>query len=45
MVPDPLLHSPASLPGQGRQFINEKKSVLTAAFEAGKEAIKKERAI
>lgn len=30
--------------GQGRQFINEKKAVLTAAFEAGKEAIKKERA-
>ncbi len=30
--------------GQGKQFINEKKAVLTAAFEAGKEAIKKERA-
>jgi gas vesicle protein len=30
--------------GQGKQFINEKKSVLTAAFEAGKDAIKKERA-
>ena len=30
--------------GQGKQFINEKKSVLTAAFEAGKEALKKERA-
>ena len=30
--------------GQGRQFINEKKSVLAAAFEAGKEAMKKERA-
>lgn len=26
---------------QGRQFINEKKTVLTAAFEAGKEAMKK----
>jgi gas vesicle protein len=26
--------------GQGRQFINEKKSVLAAAFEAGKEAVK-----
>jgi len=30
--------------GQGKQFINEKKSVLTAAFEAGKEAMKRERA-
>ena len=29
---------------QGKQFINEKKSVLTAAFEAGKDALKKERA-
>jgi gas vesicle protein len=28
---------------QGKQFINEKKTVLTAAFEAGKEAMKKER--
>ena len=28
---------------QGKQFINEKKSVLTAAFEAGKEAMKKEQ--
>ena len=26
--------------GQGWQFINEKKSVLAAAFEAGKEAVK-----
>jgi len=30
--------------GQGKQFINEKKSALTAAFEAGKEAMKRERA-
>nr|MBI3612347.1 YtxH domain-containing protein [Nitrospirota bacterium] len=30
--------------GQGRQFINEKKSVLAAAFEAGKEAVKQGRA-
>jgi len=29
---------------QGKQFINEKKTVLTAAFEAGKEAMRKERA-
>ena len=29
---------------QGKQFVGEKKSVLTAAFEAGKEAIRKERA-
>jgi gas vesicle protein len=29
---------------QGKQFINEKKTVLAAAFEAGKEAMKKERA-
>ena len=29
---------------QGRQFINEKKTVLTAAFEAGRDAMKKERA-
>jgi len=29
---------------QGKQFLNEKKTVLTAAFEAGKEAIRKERA-
>lgn len=29
---------------QGRQFLNEKKTVLTAAFEAGRDAIKKERA-
>jgi gas vesicle protein len=28
---------------QGKQFLNEKKSVLTAAFEAGKEAMKKEQ--
>ena len=28
---------------QGKQFINEKKTVLTAAFEAGKEAMRKER--
>lgn len=30
--------------GQGRQFINEKKSVLAAAFDAGKEAVKQGRA-
>ena len=30
--------------GQGKQFIKEKKSVLTEAFEAGKEALKRERA-
>ena len=29
---------------QGKHFLNEKKTVLTAAFEAGKEAMKKERA-
>ena len=29
---------------QGKPFSNEKKSVLTAAFEAGKDALKKERA-
>lgn len=29
---------------QGKQFVKEKKSVLTEAFEAGKEALKKERA-
>jgi gas vesicle protein len=28
---------------QGKQFINEKKSALAAAFEAGKEAMKKEQ--
>ncbi len=28
---------------QGKQFIKEKKSDLTAAFEAGKDAIKKDR--
>ena len=28
---------------QCKQFISEKKSVLTAAFEAGKEAMKKEQ--
>ncbi|HEV8243032.1 MAG TPA: YtxH domain-containing protein [Nitrospirales bacterium] len=28
---------------QGKQFVNEKKTVLTAAFEAGREAMKKER--
>ena len=27
---------------QGKQFINEKKSVLSAAYEAGREAINKE---
>ncbi len=26
---------------QGRQFVNEKKTVLTAAFEAGKEAVRR----
>ncbi len=30
--------------GQGRQFINEKKSALAAAFEAGKDAVKHGRA-
>ena len=30
--------------GQGKQFLKEKKSVLTEAFEAGREALKKERA-
>ena len=29
---------------QGKQFLQDKKSVLTAAYEAGKEAVKKERA-
>lgn len=29
--------------GQGRQFVNEKKSALAAAFEAGKEAVKQVR--
>jgi gas vesicle protein len=29
---------------QGKQFVKEKKSVLTEAFEAGKEALKRERA-
>jgi gas vesicle protein len=29
--------------GQGRQFVNEKKAVLAAAFEAGKEAVKQVR--
>jgi gas vesicle protein len=29
---------------QGKQFLQEKKSVLSAAYEAGKEAMKKERA-
>lgn len=29
---------------QGKQFLNEKKTVLTAAFEAGRDAMKKERA-
>lgn len=28
---------------QGKQFVNQKKSVLSAAYEAGKEAMKKER--
>ncbi len=28
---------------QGKQFLNEKKSVVAAAYEAGKEAMKKER--
>ena len=28
---------------QGKQFLQDKKSVLTAAYEAGKEAMKKER--
>jgi gas vesicle protein len=30
--------------GQGKQFINEKTSVLTSAFEAGRDAMKKHRA-
>jgi gas vesicle protein len=30
--------------GQGKRFIKEKQSVLTEAFEAGREALKKERA-
>jgi len=28
---------------QGKKYVNDKKSVLTAAFEAGREAMKKER--
>lgn len=28
---------------EGKQFINEKKAVLTASVEAGREALKKER--
>lgn len=28
---------------QGKQFINEKKAILTASYEAGREAIKRER--
>ena len=28
---------------QGKQFLNDKKSILSAAYEAGREAIKKER--
>ena len=29
---------------QGKQFFQEKKSVISAAYEAGKDAMKKERA-
>jgi gas vesicle protein len=29
--------------GQGKQYINEKTSVLTSAYEAGRDAIKKNR--